>query len=250
LADLPFLVPAAAYSTTQDLLRSKARKDAAAIIADEEKSRVPPVVDQESPPITPVEEDEVLTPTARYDDVDGVEQTGELTPPAKVADPAVVDNLNDRIEPVFLPGFTGTTTIERDGKTTTTNRTVAETAQQKFERLSRQSGKMANAYRDKILTSQEYDKFRADLDAARQAASEETQGELSPAKQEILDIANKLEAAGVKGVPDGMRNAAQLNAREPDAQSMEFYRSKLKPYEKKQDAVETESYGLPEFFFQ
>jgi hypothetical protein len=241
-------VPAAAYSTTQDLLRSKARKDAAAIIADEEKSRVPPVVDQESPPITPVEEDEVLTPTARYDDVDGVEQTGELTPPAKVADPAVVDNLNDRIEPVFLPGFTGTTTIERDGKTTTTNRTVAETAQQKFERLSRQSGKMANAYRDKILTSQEYDKFRADLDAARQAASEETQGELSPAKQEILDIANKLEAAGVKGVPDGMRNAAQLNAREPDAQSMEFYRSKLKPYEKKQDAVETESYGLPEFF--
>ena len=241
-------VPAAAYSTTQDLLRSKARKDAAAIIADEEKSRVPPVVDQESPPITPVEEDGALTPTARYDDVDGVEQTGELAPPAEVAEPAVADNTNNRIEPVFLPGSTSTTTIERDGKTTTTNRTVAETAQQKFERLSRQSGKMANAYRDKILTNQEYDKFRADFDAARQAVSEETQSKLSPAKQEILDIANKLEAAGVKGVPDGMRNAAQLNAREPDAQSMEFYRSKLQPYEKKQDAVETESYGLPEFF--
>ena len=55
-------VPAAAYSTTQDLLRSKARKDAAAIIADEEKSRVPPVVDQESPPITPVVESEPVAP--------------------------------------------------------------------------------------------------------------------------------------------------------------------------------------------
>tara|TARA_R110000772_G_scaffold118826_7_gene224643 strand:+ start:227 stop:6631 length:6405 start_codon:yes stop_codon:yes gene_type:complete len=55
-------VPAAAYSTTQDLLRSKARKDAAAIIADEEKSRVPPVVDQESPPIAPVVESEPVAP--------------------------------------------------------------------------------------------------------------------------------------------------------------------------------------------
>lgn len=125
-----------------------------------------------------------------------------------------------------------------------------ETPQQKLKRLSGKSIGMTNAFRDNIITNQEFDKFKADLAAARQAVKQEAPdlSALSPAKREILEIADKLEAAGVKGFPDGMRLNARPEAREPDEKGMEFYRSKLKPYEEKQAASESKTYGLPEFF--
>lgn len=125
-----------------------------------------------------------------------------------------------------------------------------ETAQERLDRLSKKSIGMMNAFRDRIITNQEYDKFQADLEDARQAVKQEAPdlSALSPAKREILEIADKLEAAGVKGFPDGMRLNARPEAREPDEKGMEFYRSKLKPYEEKQAAPESKTYGLPEFF--
>jgi hypothetical protein len=125
-----------------------------------------------------------------------------------------------------------------------------ETPQEKLKRLSSKSIGMTNAFRDRIITNQEFDKFKADLAAARQAVKQEAPdlSALSPAKREILEIADKLEAAGVKGFPDGMRLNARPEAREPDEKGMEFYRSKLQPYEEKQAAPESKTYGLPEFF--
>jgi hypothetical protein len=125
-----------------------------------------------------------------------------------------------------------------------------ETAEQKLKRLSSKSIGMTNAFRDNLITNQEFDKFKTDLAAARQAVKQEAPdlSALSPAKREILEIADKLEAAGVKGFPDGMRLNARPEAREPDEKGMEFYRSKLKPYEEKQTAPESKTYGLPEFF--
>jgi hypothetical protein len=125
-----------------------------------------------------------------------------------------------------------------------------ETPQEKLKRLSSKSIGMTNAFRDRIITNQEFDKFKSDLEAARQEANQAAPdvSALSPAKQEILEIADKLEAAGVKGVPRGMRLNARPEAREPDEKSMEFYRSKLEPYEEKQAAPEGKPYGLPEFF--
>lgn len=125
-----------------------------------------------------------------------------------------------------------------------------ETAQQKLQRLVGRSARMADARREGIITNQEYDKYSSDLEAARQAAVKEAAGAegLSPAKREILEIADKLEAAGVKGLPNGMRLAARPQEREPDEKTMEFYRSKLQPYEEKPAVVEKKVYGLPEFF--
>jgi hypothetical protein len=125
-----------------------------------------------------------------------------------------------------------------------------ETPQQKLKRLSGKSIGMTNAFRDRIITNQEFEKFKSDLEAARQAVSQEAPdlSALSSNKREILEIADKLEAAGVKGVPRGMRLNARPDAREPDEKSMEFYRSKLEPYEGKQAAPESKPYGLPEFF--
>ena len=125
-----------------------------------------------------------------------------------------------------------------------------ETAQERLKRLSGKSIGMTNAFRDNIITNQEYDKFKSDLEAARQAVEQEAPdlSALSPAKREILEIADKLEAAGVKGFPRGMRSNARPEAREPDEKTMEFYRSKLQPYEEKPAAVEKKAYGLPEFF--
>jgi hypothetical protein len=125
-----------------------------------------------------------------------------------------------------------------------------ETPQQKLSRLSGKSIGMTNAFRDRIITNQEFDKFKSDLEAARQAASQEAPdlSALSPNKREILEIADKLEAAGVKGFARGMRLNARPEAREPDEKGMEFYRSKLEPYEAKQATPESKPYGLPEFF--
>jgi hypothetical protein len=125
-----------------------------------------------------------------------------------------------------------------------------ETAQERLKRLSGKSIGMTNAFRDNIITNQEFNKFKADLEAARQAVSQEAPdlSALSPAKREILEIADKLEAAGVQGIPRGMRLNARPEAREPDEKSMEFYREKLKPYEEQQAAPEKKPYGLPEFF--
>lgn len=127
---------------------------------------------------------------------------------------------------------------------------IEETAQQKLQRLIGRSARITDARREGAITNQEYEDFRANLDAARKAVAEEgvKTEDLSPAKREILEIADKLEAAGVKGLPDGMRLAARQMAPEPNEKNMEFYRSKLKPYEEKQTAVEKKVYGLPEFF--
>ena len=125
-----------------------------------------------------------------------------------------------------------------------------ETPQEKLNRLSGKSIRMTNAFRDRIITNQEFNKFQADLEAARQAVEQEAPdlSALSPAKREILEIADKLEAAGVKGFPRGMRSNARPEAREPDEKTMEFYRSKLQPYEEQQAPAEKKPYGLPEFF--
>ncbi len=125
-----------------------------------------------------------------------------------------------------------------------------ETPQQKLRRLSSKSIGMTNAFRDRAITNQEYEKFKADLEAARQEANQAAPdtSTLSPAKQEILEIADRLEAAGVKDVADGMRLAARPRAPEPNEKNMEFYRSKLQPYEEAKPAAEKVSYGLPEFF--
>ena len=125
-----------------------------------------------------------------------------------------------------------------------------ETAQQKLRRLVGRSARMTDARREGIITNQEYEKFNADLEAARQAAKQEAPDltGLSPTKLEILEIADKLEAAGQAGFARAMRANARPESREMDEKGMEFYRSKLEPFEEKQTAPEKVSYGLPEFF--
>ena len=140
--------------------------------------------------------------------------------------------------------------LEGEAMTAKPEAVTEETPQEKLSRLSSKSIGMTNAFRDRVITNQEYDNFKSDLEAARQAVNQEATdvSALSPAKQEILDIADKLEAAGVKGVADGMRLAARPRAPEPNENNMEFYRSKLQPYEEVKTVAEKAPYGLPEFF--
>lgn len=215
-------IPSAAYATTTNALKRPAAKTPAA-----------------PAPATPVEPTLDVEPVTEEAVIDAEELPPALT--EKGEQPATP------VEPSFTPQSTATTVVERDGETTETTIPATETAKQRFNRLAGMAGKMANAFRDKLITNQEYDKFRSDLANARVESISEEPDELSPAKMEMLEIADKLEAAGVTDFAEGMRSAVQ-SKREPDEAGMEFYRSKLQPFEKKETPVESKAYGLPEFF--
>jgi len=250
-------VPGAAYATGKDALRSKAKKDAAEILSKEQPAQPEQPKDiasalkaagmQETQP-TDLDELERRTGMASFKEepaAEPVKPAATVTPPAPIAEPA---KAAAPAAPVFEPAVTPVEAAAPVAE----KPAVEETPEQKLKRLSQRQARMSDAFREGVITNQEYESYKAELEAARAAAkgAPVDVGTLSPAKQEILKIADQLEAAGVKGIPDGMRLNAKPESREPTEQQLDFYRSKLNELAKPKENAEVEQtpYGLPEFF--
>lgn len=249
-------VPGAAYATGKDALKAKAKTDAADILNKERAAQPEQPQDiasalkaagmQETQP-SDLDELERQTGMASVKEEPAVE-------PAKPVAPVAEEPAAPPAEPVSPPAPPAAPAVEpaAPAAPVAAEPPADETPEQKLRRLSQRSARMTDAFRDRLITNQEYEAFQAELEAARAAAKKvpADTSELSPAKQEILKIADQLEAAGVKGFPDGMRLNARLESREPSDQMMDSYRSKLNDLAKpKEDVVVDETpYGLNEFF--
>lgn len=95
-----------------------------------------------------------------------------------------------------------------------------------------------NAVRDKRITQAQYEEYQALAETARKELDKlqsKQAATLSPAQQEAIKIAERMEALGEKDFTAGIRNAA----RKPSVESnLPFYREKLADLESKRGATE------------
>lgn len=232
-------------------LREKAKEDAARILEQER------AVQEPAPPITPAVREE---PEMSLEDIERAAGIASVREEPQTVEELIAEEPVAKAPEAPAPAPAAPAVPAAPVVAAETAEPAApaaeETPQQRFDRLSKMRLKVANAFRDGIITNQEFEKFQADLDAAREAAKSAPVdlSQLSPAKREILDLADKIEAAGQKGFADGMRGVARPEAREPDQKNMEFYREKLASLLKTEavkageEKVEQVAYGLPEFF--
>jgi len=260
-------VPGAAYATGKDALKAQAKKQAEKILEQERALKG----EEAAPPLKKAVQEEPSL------DIEDLERAAGMTSvreePKTVEDLIAQETTTKAPEAptVAAPALQTTATAEAPAATEYVSPlesikareqkpeepaapAVEETPQEKFDRLSGMVGRMSNAFRDGVITNREFETYQAELEAARQAvkgASVDV-SQLSAAKQEVLDLADKIEAAGNKAFAEGMRLNARPESKEPTAQVLEFYRSKL-PTAKEEKAAETAAqeavaYGLPEFF--
>ncbi len=227
-----------ALESTQGGLREKAQRDAADIL---EQERI--AAGEEPPRVEPTQA------PAEVSDIEELERQYGMAPPsiepeaaAETTDPAAPPAVTPAVEPVAAE-------VQPEAEATLEN----ETPQQRLDRLRSKRIGMMNAFRDNVITNREYEAFQAELAAAEEQAkgAPTDVSQLSEAKQEVLRMADEIEAAGNKSFADGMRLNAKPESREPTAQTMEFYRSKLPQKPKAEEvgaAAEQVTYGLPEFF--
>jgi hypothetical protein len=239
-------VPSAAYATSRDMLRAKARKDAADIIQKER------AITGEEPPRT-----QPAQAPAEVSDIEELERQFGMAAPSAEAEAAVAETTEPAAPPAVPPIIAKEEPAAEPAAAEVQAKTEVspenETPQQRLDRLRGKRIGMMNAFRDNVITNREYEAFQADLAAAEEQAkgAPTDVSQLSEAKQEVLRMADEIEAAGNKSFADGMRLNAKPESREPTAQTMEFYRSKLPQKPKAEEAgaaAEQVTYGLPEFF--
>lgn len=264
-------VPSAAYATGRDALKAKAKKDAAKILEQEraattkteEPARVEPAQAPDQPQALDIEALEKQFGMAAPSDQtaqDVIAETTKAEPPATPVETTTA--VTPVAEPVAkteapaqpaAPYVSPLESIKARDEATPEPAPANETPKEKFDRLVKNRIKMTNAFRDGFITNKEFNAYTAELEAARKEA-EGTQPDvsmLSEAKQEILRMADEIEASGGKAFADGMRLNARPESKEPTAQNLEFYRSKLPQKKKVEEVVEEvkpAAYGLPEFF--
>ena len=124
--------------------------------------------------------------------------------------------------------------------------------QERYKRLTGRMAKMTELFREKVITNAEYQDFQRQLEEARSAAAAAPTEGLSDAKQEILQLADIIEAAGEKNFADGMRLRARPKAPEPRESDLENYRAKVSSLEAAKaptpEGEKLPKYGLAEFF--
>ena len=95
-----------------------------------------------------------------------------------------------------------------------------------------------NAVREKRITQAQYEEYQALAEVARKELDKlqsKKAAELSPAQQEAVQIAERMEALGEKDFSSGVRNAARNASVE---RNLPFYREKLADLESKRGATE------------
>jgi hypothetical protein len=127
------------------------------------------------------------------------------------------------------------------------------TLKEQYDKAAKLNFAAGDAFRNKLINQQQLDKIRSDYDRIKteyQASIPKT--ELNPIQQETIDIADKLEALGLKPFADGMRTSAEKN--QVKEQNLEFYRTKLKQEQAKQTTLEegverpSEKWSWSEFY--
>ena len=115
-----------------------------------------------------------------------------------------------------------------------------------FSEASRRASRAQEAFRDGLITKEQYDGYVAERDRLQKAYNAEQDtpermAQYTPEQQEALTIANNIEAAGEKGFADAMRASVRAGYFKPD--SLDFYRQKQADFEARKASKQEE--GAP-----
>jgi GNAT superfamily N-acetyltransferase len=112
-----------------------------------------------------------------------------------------------------------------------------QTLKEQYDKAAKMNFMAGDAFRNKLINQEQLDKIRSDYESikAKYQASI-PKSELSPIQQEATDIADKLEALGLKPFADGMRTSIEKD--QVKEQNLEFYRTKLKQEQAKAPKAE------------
>jgi len=111
------------------------------------------------------------------------------------------------------------------------------TLKEQYDKAAKLNFIAPDAFRDKRITQEQYDQIKSDyerLKAEYQASI--PKAALNPIQQEATDIADKLEELGQTPFVTGMRAAIEKNQVNKD--NLEFYRTRLKQEQAKQNALD------------
>lgn len=113
----------------------------------------------------------------------------------------------------------------------------APTLKEQYDKAAKMNFMAGDAFRNKLISQEQLDKIRSDYERIKaEYQASIPKGELSPIQQEATDIADKLEALGLKPFADGMRTSIEKN--QVGEQNLEFYRTKLKQEQAKAPKAE------------
>jgi GNAT superfamily N-acetyltransferase len=111
------------------------------------------------------------------------------------------------------------------------------TLKEQYDKATKLNFMAGDAFRNKAISQEQLDKIRSDYDRIKtEYQASIPRAELNPVQQEATDIADRLEALGLKPFADGMRTSVEKN--QVKENNLEFYRAKLKQEQAKQSTLE------------
>lgn len=127
------------------------------------------------------------------------------------------------------------------------------TLKEQYDKAAKLNFAAGDAFRNKIINQEQLDTIRADYERIKtEYQASIPKADLNPIQQEAIDIADKLEALGLKPFADGMRTSVEKN--QVGEKNLEFYRTKLKQEQAKQSTLEegverpSEKWNWSEFY--
>ena len=215
-----------------------------------------PVAEAAPPAATPVVETPAAPPSATQDtDAMLREALGdipagisELTPTLQEAPAAPVEAAPVEEAPVVLAAAVEAP-VEQPPSTKLIEEVLPEapkppeapkaepTLKEQYDKATKLNFMAGDAFRNKAISQEQLDKIRSDYDRIKtEYQASIPRAELNPVQQEATDIADKLEALGLKPFADGMRTSVEKN--QVKENNLEFYRAKLKQEQAKQSTLE------------
>jgi GNAT superfamily N-acetyltransferase len=111
------------------------------------------------------------------------------------------------------------------------------TLKEQYDKAAKLNLKAPDAFRNRRITQEQYDQIQADYERIKtEYQASIPRATLTPIQQEATDIADGLEALGQTSFVTGMRSAIERNQVNKD--NLEFYRSRLKQEQAKQDTLD------------
>jgi GNAT superfamily N-acetyltransferase len=222
------------------------RKTAEVPPVKEPTAEVPPApqaapIEPTTPPAAPpsaVQDTGAMLREALGEDINTVNMPAEKAPEAPVE--AALPAAEVQPAPVAIPPKAPT---EQPPSTELIEQVLPEapkaepTLKEQYDKAAKLNFAAGDAFRNKLINQQQLDKIRSDYDRIKtEYQASIPRAELNPVQQEAIDIADKLEALGLKPFADGMRTSVEKN--QVKEQNLEFYRTKLKQEQAKQSTLE------------
>lgn len=111
------------------------------------------------------------------------------------------------------------------------------TLKEQYDKAAKLNLMAPDAFRDRRINQEQYDQIQADYERIKtEYQASIPKATLTPIQQEATDIADRLEELGQKPFVTGMRSAIARNQVNKD--NLEFYRSRLKQEQAKQNALD------------